>query len=124
MGRRRQDRAKLAEQRWPLLSNLLTCYFNQDFDILYGSLAGAFDAAVRDGSLEHRRSILVEWRDWNASEGTADDVRPSLYDGFSIAVRLEKPVDGRNFMNRLYDGLIEGVRKESAPGKRRDVPNR
>lgn len=124
MGRRRQERAKLAGQRWPLLSNLLLCYFNQDFDILYGSLAGAFDAAVRDGSLEHRRALLIEWRDWNASEGAIDDVRSSLYYGFLISVRLKKPIDGRNFMNRLYDGLMEGVRKETALRRNQDMPDR
>ncbi|WP_156360122.1 hypothetical protein [Sphingomonas sp. Leaf10] len=124
MGRRQDERRNIAEQRWPSLSNLLACYFNEDLSILYGSLEGAFEAAIKDGSLEHRRTILKEWRDWNASEGAVDDVRPSLYDGFAIAVRLEKPIDGRNFMNRLYDGLMERVRKETAPGSRRDGTSR
>jgi hypothetical protein len=113
MGRRRQERRKLAEQRWPLLSNLMGCYFNQDFDILYGSLDGAITAAARDGSLDHRRAILTEWRDWNISEGAADDIRPGLYDSFSVAVRFAGPLDARNMMNRIYDGLMEEVRAET-----------
>lgn len=113
MGRKRYERQEMAQQRWPWLSNLLGCYFNEDLSILYGSLEGAFEAAVRDGSLEHRRTILKEWRDWNTLEGVVDDVRPSLYDGFAIAVRLDRPIDGRNFMNRIYDGLMEGVRRET-----------
>lgn len=113
MGRRTQERRKAAEQRWPLLSSLLACFFNQDFDILYGSLEGAIAAALRDGSVDHRRAVLKEWRDWNASEGTADDIRPSLDASFSIDVWFKEPIDARKFMNLLYDGLIEGVSAET-----------
>lgn len=113
MGRRKQERRKAAEQRWPLLSNLMACYFNQDFDILYGSLDGAIAAAARDGSLYHRRAVLKEWRDWNLSEGTADDIRPILDDSFSIDIWFKRPIDARNLMNQIYDRLIEGVRAET-----------
>jgi len=91
----------------------MACYFNQGFDILYGSFNGAITAAVRDGSLDHRRAVLREWRDWNLSEGGADDIRPSLDDSFSIDIWFKRPIDARNFMNRIYDGLIEGVRAET-----------
>jgi len=114
MGRRRQEKRKFAEERWPLLSNLMICYFNQDFDILYGSLDGAVAAAARHGSLDHRRAVIKEWRDWNVTEGTVDDIRPYLIDGFSIDVLFKRSIDARNFMNRLYDGLIEGVRAETS----------
>ena len=89
------------------------CFFNQDFDILYGSIDGAIAAAARDGSLDHRRAILKEWRDWNVSEGTADDIRPSLDDSFSIDIWFKRPSDALDLMNRLYEGLIEGVRAET-----------
>lgn len=91
----------------------MVCYFNQNFDILYGSLEGAVAAATRDGSLDHRRAVLKEWRDWNSSDGAVDDIRPSLYDGFSVHVLFKQPIDARNLMNRVYDGLIEGVRAET-----------
>jgi hypothetical protein len=113
MGRRRQERRKIAEQRWPLLSNLMACHFNQDFDILYGSLDGAIAAAAREGSLDHRRAVLKEWRDWNGSEGMVDDIRPSLDDSFTIDVWFKRPIDARDLMNRIYDGLLEGVRTET-----------
>lgn len=116
MGRGRRERRKVAEQRWPLLSNLMACHFNQDFDILYGSLDGAIAAAIRDGSLDHRRAVLIEWRDWNTSEGAVDDIRPGLHDSFSIDIWFERPIDARNLMNRIYDGLIESVRAETRPG--------
>jgi hypothetical protein len=113
MGRVRQERRKFAERQWPLLSNLMTLYFNEDFEHIHGSLTGAMDAALQDGSLEHRRDILKEWRDWNTSEGTVTDIRPSLYDGFSVAIWFDEPIDARNFMNRIYDGLMERVRAET-----------
>ena len=91
----------------------MACYFNQDFDILYGSLDGAVAAAARDGSLIHRQAVLKEWRDWNTSEGAVVDIRPSLNDSFSIDVLFKRPIDARMLMNSLYDGLIEGVRAET-----------
>ena len=73
MGRRRQERRKVAEERWPRLLNLMASYFNQDSDILYGSLEGAIAAASRDGSLDHRKGVLKEWRDWQFVEGAVVD---------------------------------------------------
>lgn len=114
MGKRRtKEMRERAEQRWPLLSNLMLCHFNQDFDIMYGSLEGAISSAVRDGSLDHRRAILKEWRDWNASDGAVSDIRPALYGGFSVAIWFKQPVDAHNLMNRIYDGLLEGVKAET-----------
>jgi hypothetical protein len=92
----------------------MAAHFNEDFNIEYGSLEGAMNAATRTGSIEYRQAVLQEWRDWNTSEGTKDDIRPFLHDGFGVAVLLRKPIDGRNFMNRVHDGLIEGVRAETA----------
>ena len=42
-----------------------------------------------------------------------NDIRPSLYDGFSVAIWFDEPIDARNFMNRIYDGLTERVRAET-----------
>ena len=91
----------------------MACYFNQDFDILYGSLEGAIAAASRDGSLDHRRAVIKEWRDWQLVEGAVDDIRPSLDDSFMIDIWFKQPIDARNLMNGLYEGLIEGVRAET-----------
>ncbi len=113
MARKTQERRKLAEQRWPLLSNMMACHFNQDFAILYGSLEGAIAAAVQDGSFDHRRALLKEWRDWNVTEGAVDDIRPFLEDGFSTDIWFKEPIDARHLMNRVYDGLMEGVRAET-----------
>jgi len=93
---------------------LLACYFNEDYDLLYGSVEGAIVAAAQDGNLEYRRAILKEWRDWNSATGTEDNIGPLLRDAFSVAVRFRKPIEARNFMNRLYDVLIEAVRAETA----------
>lgn len=113
MSRSTRERAKVASERWPNLSNLVGCYLNEDYDVLYGGLTGAFAAAARDGSLAYRQQVLREWRDWNASEGAAFDPRPFLQDGFGVRVRLQEPADGRKLMNQLYDELIVQVRAET-----------
>ena len=96
-----------------MLTNLMACHFNEDFNILHGSLDRALAAAARDGPLEHRRAILKEWRNWNSTEGAVDDIRPLLEDGFAVALLFKQPIDARNFMNRVYDELICGVRVET-----------
>ncbi|WP_390902354.1 contact-dependent growth inhibition system immunity protein [Sphingomonas bisphenolicum] len=113
MKRGKQQQRDFAEQRWPLLSNLMACYFNEDFDLLYGSLDGAVAASAKDGSLDHRRAILKEWRDWNSSVGAATDLQPELKRCFPIAVRFRNPTDARHLMDGIHDRLIEGIRDET-----------
>jgi hypothetical protein len=85
----------------------MSSHSNQD-----GSLEGAFAAAARDGSLEHRRAILKEWWDWNASAGAVDDIRPLFEDGLAVDLFFDEAIDARNFMNRLYDELLVRVKAE------------
>lgn len=79
---------------------------------MYGSFEGALERAVTDGPLEHRRAILTEWRDWKATEGEAEDIRP-LLDAFGVDVFFRTPEDAKNFMNRIYDELLGGVKAET-----------
>ena len=88
-------------------------HLHEDFDIVCGSLEGAINDATSSGQPEHRKAVIKECRDRNISEGVKDDIRPFLHDGFGVAVLLRRPIDGRNFMNRIYDGLIAGVRAET-----------
>lgn len=113
MKKETQQQRELAEQRWPLLSNLMGCYFNEDFYLLYGSLDGAVAASAKDGSLDYRRAVLKEWRDWNLSVGATSDLRPELTKHFSVAVRFRKPTDARHLMDSIHDSLIEGIRDET-----------
>jgi hypothetical protein len=106
----------MVRERWPLLSNMIVCHFNEDFNLLYGSLEGAIAAAATDGSLEHRRAILKEWREWNATQRAADDIRRPLADGFSVAVHFKKPADARVFMDGVYETLLAGVKAETRQG--------
>ncbi len=112
MSRRHETRERVRE-RWPLLSNMMVCHFNEDLNVLYGSFEGAVAAAARDGSLEHRQTILKEWRDWNATEGAVHDIRRPLVDGFSVAVYFKKPADARDFMNRVYEALLARVKEQT-----------
>lgn len=113
MSRRRLEQRRLAEERWPMLASLLACHFNQDYRVLYGSLDGAFTAAACNGSLEHRRAVLKEWRDWNATVGAVHNVRPLLNDGFGVDLFFKEAIDARNFMNRVYDELLVGVKAQT-----------
>lgn len=113
MSKRRLEQRRLAEERWPLLASLLACHFNQDYKILYGSLDGAFAAAVCNGPLEHRRAVMKEWRDWNATVGAVHDVRSLLDDGFGVDLFIKEAIDARNFMNQIYDGLLAGVKAQT-----------
>lgn len=117
MGARKLERREMAEARWPMLANLLACHFNQDFDILYGSLDGAFAALAGAGSLAHRRAMLKEWRDWNAALADCDDLRRLLHDGFGVDLWFRKPVDARQFMDRVYETLLASVVAETRAGR-------
>jgi len=114
MSRRTLERRRAARERWPNLANLLTCYFNQDYNLLYGSIGGAFAAAMAEAPLELRRTMLREWRDWQAVEGlNNEDLRRFVNDGFGVDLYFKKPLDARNFMNRVYDEMIASVRAET-----------
>jgi hypothetical protein len=113
VSRRRRELGLLATERWPLLTNMMVCYFNQDFGLLYGSLGEAVAAAAADGSTDYRRSLLGEWRDWNSSQGAVNDIRPFLEYGFRVAVLFKTAVEARHFMNRIYDELLVSVKAET-----------
>lgn len=110
MSRKTLERRRIAEERWPVLGNLLASYFSQDFGIIDGALSGAMEKATRDGSIEHRREVIEEWLAWNSTEGIVDDIRPFLKDGFDVEVFFGTSLEARTFMNRLYDGLKSGLR--------------
>ncbi|WP_448657391.1 contact-dependent growth inhibition system immunity protein [Sphingomonas sp. CJ99] len=112
MSRAKRECRKRIEERWPWLANMMGCYFNQDYDLLYGSLEGAIKCAVRDGSTEHRRGILKEWRDWKNSDGTTDDIRP-LLDAMGVDLLFKSALDARKFMNRIYDELLLSVKSDT-----------
>ena len=103
----------MATERWPLLTNMMVCHFNEDFDLLHGSLGGAVAAAGADGSTDHRRSILREWREWNSTQGAVDDIRPLLEYGFRVAILFKTALEARQFMNRIYEELLVRVKAET-----------
>lgn len=116
MSRDTLEPRRIAHEHWPLLSNLLASYFGQDSDAIDGSLWQAIGKATRDGSLDHRRAVIAEWLEWNSSEGSTDDIRPFLADGFGVEVVFETKLKARNFMNRLYDDLKSGLREQTSGG--------
>jgi hypothetical protein len=79
-------------------------------------LDGAVAAAVADARLDTKKAILQEWRDWQSVEGLSpEDVQRSVEEDFGVAVFFKKPIDARNFMNRIYDEFMASVRKETGP---------
>ena len=112
MSRSGLERRKLVGQRWPNLANLLACFFNEDYDLLYGSVDGAIDQASSDGSTAYRQDVLREWRDWQTASAV-DEVRPWLT-AMSVHLLFETEDDARKFMGRLYDSLMDRVRAETS----------
>lgn len=112
MGKTRERRA-VAQERWPLLSQVLGGYFHQDYDVVDGSVEGALAKAMGDTTLDQKQMLLREWWNWNQAEGATDDIRRFLDHGFGIALHFETPVDARNFMNGIYDSFIRSVRQEA-----------
>ena len=110
MSRRMRDRAS---EHWPTLSRILGGYFHQDYAVVDGSVEGALAKAITDAPLGHKQMLLKEWWDWNQSEGRVYDIRRWLGDGFGVDLHFGKPIDARNFMNRIYDGFIQSVRQEA-----------
>ena len=113
MTTRKEERRAIAEERWPLLSRVLSGYFHQDYAEVHGSVDGALAQAISDASLAHKQTLLKQWWNWNQTEGATDDIRRLLNDGFGIALHFKKPIDARNFMNGIYDGFIRSVRQEA-----------
>ena len=113
MSRKTLERRRSAKELWPNLANLLACYFNEDRQILYGSVEEALSKATSEVPLEMRQSIIREWRGWQAKEAlNNDDLRRFVQDGFGVNLYFKKPIDARHFMNRLHDQLVESVRAE------------
>jgi hypothetical protein len=112
MSRRLRELRIETKDRWPMLDQFLGAYCHQDWPEDYDSPEGAVDAAISDHPLEMRQEALRQWRDWNASVGIEDDVRKLVNDGFGVSVFFKRPIDGRNFMNLVYDKLILSVRNE------------
>ena len=117
MGRTRRLEAQQARdratKRWPQLSHLLICHFNQDYHYQFGSLDGAFTAAAGSGPTAHRTAALTELRDWNGGEGAVEDIRP-LLQLFGVDLRFKSPEQARLFMDRLQDELISSIEEETA----------
>ena len=112
MKRRARQLRFEAEERWPTLRHFLG-YCHEDWPEMYGSPEGAIDTAISEYPLEMRQEALREWRDWNATAGDVEDVRDLLNDGFGVNVNFRKPIEGRNFMNSVYEKLIVSVRNET-----------
>lgn len=117
MGRRRYERHGDTQERWPLLFQVIAGHFYQDYDYSFGTVNGAFAAALDDCTFDQKQQFLKEWRDWNVTEGAVDDIRPSVNDGFLVGVLFKEPIDARNFMNQLHDVFIASVRAETRPHK-------
>ena len=101
-----------AEERWPMLYQFLG-YCHEDWPEFHGTPEGAVEAAIAEYPLKMRQEVLRQWRDWNVSVGIKDDVRKLVNTGLGVKVFFEQPIDGRNFMNMVYEKLIVSVRAET-----------
>lgn len=113
MSRQQRERRLEAEERWPLLRQFIGCHFHQDACLIWGTLEGALDAAIASHPLDRRQALVREWRDWNGTAGTADDIRPLLTESFGVDWCFATALDARRFMNWICETLIVSVRKEA-----------
>lgn len=109
-----RSQRKEAQERWPTLSNDLGAYFSQDFVLIDGSIEGALDRMVSDYPLDHRQSLLKEWREANVNIAWKPGFERYLGDVFGVALPFDDHVDARRFWNRFHDRIIESVRSETA----------
>ena len=107
-----------AEERWPTLKNFLGCYLHQDWPVDDGSPEAAIDHAISDHSLEDRRLVAKEWRDWNGKVGSKTDPRRQVNDGFGVNLFFKKPQEARAFMNLVYDKLVSSIKADTETWKK------
>ena len=101
-----------AQERWPDLYQFLAIYPHQDWPAKSGAREAAIAAVIADYDLGQRQSVVRQWCDWNAHEGSRFDPRAAVNDGFGVELSFAEPVEARIFMNEVYDMLIMSIRKE------------
>ena len=116
MSRATRERWLEAEAHWPNLQQFLACYFHQDCTVEFKTLEEALDRAIAGWTLDGRRLVLREWRDWNAKRGWRNDAEAYVGDGFGVDLLFEDDVAARKFMNRVYERLIGSVRADFGKG--------
>ena len=114
MSRRSRELRLEANERWPNLCQFLGGHLHQDWPIHSGSPEKAVEHALAEWDLAGRRSVLVEWRDWNQIRGCRPDVTTSMNDELGVDVFFETDLEARQFMNMVYDKLITSVRAETS----------
>lgn len=112
MSRKTRDMRLQAEERWPTLFQFLGCYCHEDAPEMRGSVLQGIDKGVADYSLERRKEVLVELRDWMGTVAAKDDIRDLLNDGMGVNEFFEQPIDARNFVNSVHDKLRVSIRRE------------
>lgn len=112
MGRATRQRRIDAQERWPDLYQFLAGYLHQDWPEESGTPEAAVAIAIADHDLGQRQSVVRQWCDWNASEGSMFDPRAAVNDGLGVELAFAEPIEARAFMNEVYDMLIVSIRKE------------
>ena len=107
-----------ALQKWPLMRRLGDLYFNEDRDIMWGSIEEAMAQAVLDYSVAEREAVLREWEDWSFSESLANDLRHLVNDGLGFNIFFKSDDEARDFMIMVRDSF-KSVPNAGAKGNRK-----
>ena len=107
-----------ALQKWPLLRRLGDLYFNEDRDIMWGTIEEAMAQAVRDYSVGEREAVLREWEDWSFSESLTDDLRGRVNDGLGFNILFKSDNEAKDFMIKVRDSFKD-VPAKVAKGNRK-----
>ena len=106
MSRQTREREIEARERWPTLLSLLQSYFGLGVFHRFDTLPEAKRAAVSAHDVSTQKRLVGEWTDWNTSVGARANL-PDYLDAYGVDLDFESDAEARQFMNEIYDELIE-----------------
>ena len=81
-------------------------YFNEDRDLMWGTIEEAMSQALLDFSVAERKGVLREWEDWNTSKSLTTNLRKRVNDGLGFNVYFQSDGEARDFMKWVRDSFI------------------
>ncbi|MEO1167434.1 MAG: hypothetical protein AAFW97_01855 [Pseudomonadota bacterium] len=110
----REKRRRLADERWPEMSNLLACHLGQDWPEEYGDRFSAIDGAMKDYPLDYRQLVAKQWRNWIAQLDSESSVKEYLNDYFGINIYFKSEFEAVEFADEIYRRLIDSIKDETS----------
>ena len=110
--RKAQSLEREVRERWPILRQLIVCYFHQDWVHRSQTIENVVGEMTETEALDKRKVAVTEWWDANGEVAWKNDFRTVLIDGFGFEQDFPDAAEARAVWNRIYDAMIAGIRKE------------